>query len=578
MSLLTEQPQRMALERRLLVDLARSTTNFVMAGWTRTGPGQLCLNFRLEALGRVHVGQLVYPDLFPDVPAFIQPKIPGECWSTHQYGGTGVLCLEYGPDNWHPGVTGADLVRSANTLLWGERLSLVSSVVGPVPSRHAVSRGQERRGSSDRLLFTPALVAALRDPAGTPAVAINVAASTLNEQRVAVVTATGSPPVSLSDIAEALVTERAQWPGWAIEASAGNVPARPASIASIKQALGAAWPWQGELDDGLYFLVLHQDGVPTRAFMLSGGTTPLVREYVTMEAGDDAARLPASFNRLKDVMVAIVGLGSLGSKVAASLGRAGVRHFLLVDDDFLGAHNIVRSEMTWLDIGLPKVQAVERHLKRIAPGVQVGTRNIRVGGQENPMLAARLADDLTQANLILDCSCDGSAFLVLAALAKRRSIAMAWGEVFGGGAGALMARSVPGRDAGPLAIRVHLQGVFGTLAPVPEGRAKNYGMEQGGRVYVASDADVSALASALAQFSLDVLVADGNSAYPVAAYLLGFRKFWEFKAPFDTVPIDCSGAMRTAAEAAPLTAADEVELKELKRAMEADSDAADHGA
>lgn len=47
----------------------------------------------------------------------------------------------------------------------------------------------------------------------------------------------------------------------------------------------------------------------------------------------------------------------------------------------------------------------------------------------------------------------------------------------------------------------------------------------------------------MTQFSLDTLCKGEESTYPVAAYLIGFRKYWEFKAPVDTIPIDCSGSL-----------------------------------
>lgn len=37
-------------------------------------------------------------------------------------------------------------------------------------------------------------------------------------------------------------------------------------------------------------------------------------------------------------------------------------------------------------------------------------------------------------------------------------------------------------------------------------------------------------------------------AFPVAAYVLGYPKFWEFRGPFDTIPIDCVGAIRPESE------------------------------
>ena len=165
-------------------------------------------------------------------------------------------------------------------------------------------------------------------------------------------------------------------------------------------------------------------------------------------------------------------------------------------------------------------------------------------------------------------------FVTLAALCKRAKVALMWGELFGGGGGGLMARSRPGLDADPLSIRGHLLGVMAQMSPAPEGPANRYGVEVDGHVYVASDADVSALAASMTQFTLDALCADGESAYPVAAYLIGFRKFWEFKQPFDTIPIDCTGAFRPETTGEALTPEDTAQLGELVRALQASTNAA----
>jgi hypothetical protein len=47
----------------------------------------------------------------------------------------------------------------------------------------------------------------------------------------------------------------------------------------------------------------------------------------------EGQRIPSEFERLRDKKIGIVGLGSVGSKVAVSLARSGVRNFILIDDD-----------------------------------------------------------------------------------------------------------------------------------------------------------------------------------------------------------------------------------------------------
>lgn len=577
MGLLQEQPKRMARERRLLVEHARATPGFTMQGWGKTTAGELCLNFNLKLALGSFAGFLVYPDLFPDVPPYIRPQKSGESWSRHQYKGSGVLCLQYGPDNWHVGITGVDLVRSANQLLWGEILVALQPSLGPVPSRHTLTLGQDLRGSPRRFLVTPGLRHTLNEAQGGVPLKLNAVVTHLGGSAVAVPTAVGVPLAPIPDVPQAFSDERFAWSGWAVPVGSTDTVGPAMDINALKSALGPAWPWTAELGDQLHPLLLYDAQGGFRPFVLSGGSDPLFQEYRAMDfGGDGAQRLPEAFSKLSDVTVAIIGLGSLGSKIAVSLARTGVRRFLLIDDDVLAPHNLVRNELNWLDVGFSKVDAVARELKRVAIGVEVPTHDLRIAGQENPQLASMLGAKLAKCGLVVDATASPQAFVALAALAKRARIPMVWGEVFGGGGGVLMARSRPGLDADPLSIRAHIHGVMETMSPVRDGPAKDYGLEAEGRVYVASDADVMALAASMTQFALDIVCAIGESAYPVSAYLIGFRKYWEFQYPFDTIPIDCSGAPQPAAEPEQLTATEAADLAELSKAMEVSGSVADN--
>jgi len=119
--------------------------------------------------------------------------------------------------------------------------------------------------------------------------------------------------------------------------------------------------------------------------------------------------------------------------------------------------------------------------------------------------------------------------------------------------------------------------VLSELEPPPDGKVSAYGSEEAGRVYVASDADVSALAASMTQFTLDALCTGAESAYPVAAYLLGFRRFWIFRQPFDVFPIDCSVALQPELPAEPLSPQEQADLATLTRALEVRSGASSNG-
>ena len=578
MTLLREQAKRMTLERLLLEEEVNNTPDLSMQGWTASDAGELSVNFELKFLKGTFSGVLVYPTLFPDVPAFIQPQNSQECWSGHQYGGSGVLCLEYGPDNWHPGITGVELVRSARKLIWGEILHRVFPRFGPVESRHQTSARQLWADNNERLLVTKPLKEFLAGSGRDIAFQLQGVVNWLTNESVAVVVRAGDPLVTLGDAPDSIL----QGPGVTFSGFAVPVPSA-AALTDAKHAqelearLGSAWPWNEGLGENMCLLLAHDVEGQLCSFLLKGGSSRFFRRYYPMcVTGDEAQRLPAHFSNLSAVSVAIVGMGSLGSKIAVSLARAGVKNFVLVDDDVVLPHNLVRNQLNWLDVGFSKLNAGARALKQVAPDIVVSAWPIRIAEQGNPSINAVAAKALAACTLVIDATANSGAFVALAAITKRAGNAMVWGEVFGGGGGALMARSRPGIDADALSIRAHLHGVMKNMAPAPAGRPTAYGVEADGMVYVASDADVGSLAASMTQFSLDVLCA-APSEYPVAAYLIGFRKFWEFRCPFEVIPVDCPVASEAQAEQS-LSEEERLAIASIQKSIDEAISATSHGA
>src|ERR1700759_406163 len=106
---------RLTREREGVDKLAQSATWLVGAEWKlETG---LCLEAVIRAHGHDYEVRLTFPALYPDAPATVRPRNFKERLSTHQYGGAdGPLCLEWGPDNWHPNVTAVQMLESTYKL------------------------------------------------------------------------------------------------------------------------------------------------------------------------------------------------------------------------------------------------------------------------------------------------------------------------------------------------------------------------------------------------------------------------------------------------------------------------------
>lgn len=87
---------------------------------------------------------------------------------------------------------------------------------------------------------------------------------------------------------------------------------------------------------------------------------------------------PESWGQLKGILA--LGAGSISSSIITALARAQVQSernitpplrikLTVVDPDRVKQHNLNKSQYTKVDIGLPKVQALKKHVARIEPAI-----------------------------------------------------------------------------------------------------------------------------------------------------------------------------------------------------------------
>ncbi|WP_310604337.1 tRNA threonylcarbamoyladenosine dehydratase [Anaerosporobacter sp.] len=78
--------------------------------------------------------------------------------------------------------------------------------------------------------------------------------------------------------------------------------------------------------------------------------------------------------KLENAKVAIYGVGGVGTYVAEGLVRAGIGHFLLVDDDTICESNINRQLHATIDtIGKSKIETMKERMRTINPEVEIDT-------------------------------------------------------------------------------------------------------------------------------------------------------------------------------------------------------------
>lgn len=510
--------------------------------WTLTPDLMLKAEVVMRVGEREYPATLFYPHLFPDTPAYVRPWDPDQSWSSHQYG-DGTLCLEWGPDNWHPNVTGADLIRSAFKLIATERPS--AGPRGHVPSRHALTLGQEVRASDRRLVLTRqaadfvTTASAVSHGALSARKVFHSTTQVLFIERIEVAGGQslqlGDVPSGLADIHLHLFKEITGW--WFKVDQDPSTPANYDALVQWATSRGFDFPPPWDALTTGEKLVLLIGPAQTSVALLDLDTRTLQPCSLVVQPSDDAARLPAtSFAEKK---VGIVGLGSVGSKVAASLARSGVKKFFLVDDDVMLPGNVVRHDLDWGAVGAGKVDGMADQLSLLAPGITVEVRRVRVAGQENAMTAASVLKKLAACDLIIDATASPDVFVQLAAIAARRSKPLIWGELFAGGIGALVARARPSVEPPPLEARAQILGYLHTQREAPFRQARGYDGDPAVPL-TAFDAEVMQLAAIVARIALDTLLNREPSEFPFPAYLVGFKKYWIFDAPFDTQPIQLS--------------------------------------
>jgi molybdopterin/thiamine biosynthesis adenylyltransferase len=549
MRLLLEEPIRMRAETRGLDELAGASEWLTKLEWGFTESKDVCVDFDITVNGKAHEAVLIYPALFPQAPAYVRPRKPDEPWSAHQYPSTGTLCLEWGPDNWHPGVTGADLVVSTHKLLAYEKFG--PFIGAAAPSRHELTLGQRVRYESQRFLITQQLQAALEASPRTAPIPLAVGTLHRRPELVAVATQLGDEalptllgvPKEISDPAATSSWVRKGFVVWCDEW--GSLPKIVKGQAVLREFLKAkgCWPWPSD-EPQSGFLLLADEQRRLRSFAIAANTEgSTIFEYFPVDCTDKGeVRQPERNATLAQKKVAIVGLGSVGSKVAVSLARSGITRFLLIDDDILKPSNLTRNQLDWSSIGYDKVDAVQSAINLIHPAAEAACRTFRFAGQESSSYNTTVLEQIAGCDLVIDATASPKVFSSIAAICTRRKVAVVWGEVFAGGIGALMARCLPGFDADPLEIRRAIHAYLVSMPDAPFQHAQAYDTDVDDEVFVAGDAEVSALSASLTQFAIDALVGTEAPRFPNAAYLFGYQKAWIFEAPFDTHPIACPRA------------------------------------
>lgn len=471
----------------------------------------------LVAAGARYSLRMVYPQHYPNVPAWIMPADGETRLSEHQFGAGGSLCLEYGPDNWTPGVTGEDVLRSAFKLLSTENpqgsgdRQAVEAGHAMAPFQLGVEKYSAFIGETlmERLKAGPVLGLRATKWVGPGAYPLFLFDPGSNDLQ--------PPPAGQYSDFYDLPVFQSETPAPEQADNRTTLTGVFSSDAITRDAIAS--------EDRA--LLIFGVGKTPIAYQVFPDNSCLRRLWTPVSAQGGlrtgAPRARATYH------VAIVGAGSVGSKVAESLVRSGLRHFFLVDGDFFLPENLERNALDWRDVGSRKVAAVQARLQRIAPDAQIEIEERRLDWQGSSRVIASIAASIGNCDLVVDATGDTGAALLLGSIAAAASKPFVSAEVFEGGIGALISACLPGRTPPYSVARARFLDWCAEQGDgfQSSGRGGYGGVDDDGSPIVADDATVTIAAGHTARLIVDIV--DGMAPQrPRAWQLIGLRDQWVF--------------------------------------------------
>ena len=100
--------------------------------------------------------------------------------------------------------------------------------------------------------------------------------------------------------------------------------------------------------------------------------------------------------RFLNSVVAVCGLGGLGSNIAVSLTRAGIGKLILIDFDKVDPSNLNRQQYKMSQLGMYKVDALTENLREITPYVELEGHVMKLT-EDNAAEVLREADIVCEA-------------------------------------------------------------------------------------------------------------------------------------------------------------------------------------
>lgn len=508
-----------ALAEKKAVEALEQTADWLKSVAFKFVDGQLAVDFDMTVGTKLYETRLTFPNHYPDLPPWIRPRDGKSRWTRHQFGDGGSLCLQFRPDTWQPSFTSAAVIQSAFDLLSAE----LDEAAAPVLDGHFETYPERLRKRVSRLFISKGFLGRIR--AGT-------------SRDPSLLTWYVPGPFLSSFVGDADDKAAKEGPSddWHLGIQPGHLTIAPSGVpapsnspsnrVALYTSAGLAESEYPSPEDTFrkgIVLFPHQD--PPIAWLL-WKEDDIWDVEVVISQEDAGVRTGAD---RKQRTVAIVGCGSLGSKVAEALIRSGLCKLFLVDGDVFFPGNIERHVLTWTDVGSGKVEAVAQRLLAITQKADVETIPVNLNWQGSPRTLDFWVNKIASADLIVDATADPATTRMLASVARLHSKPFLTGSVYEGGIGCRISTVIPGRDSSfPLSLAAY-HNWLDEQPPAPrETIPVEYGgRDEAGQIIVADDAAVTLAAGFASRLALNIL--DGVPPARESSWILvGFQNKWIF--------------------------------------------------
>ena len=396
---------RLLCELALLEDYKKSHT--FLREYKIVDDDPLKIEFRLVVKHRSYLFVAIFSRYFPYLPIQIIAKT--EFFSSHSYK-NGAMCLKYGQDNWNKEITFVSLIENLYELLFTEN---------PLGKKHQESEsgdlftfGQQLRRMGKYCVLLPYGLDQFVSKEGYLECLIKngdfdsytFVVSDINNHHLYSLKAN-----KLKIKFHILPFKRSE-----------------KEIEEVKKSTNYS-----EKENTILFF---NDGYAELYLVEVDNPRPIIARYLTKEY-EIKKRIQIDDSTLQK-RITIVGLGSVGSRVAVDLARAGFKHFHLVDDDVLLPYNVIRHELTNFRVGEYKVNAIRDLISQeINNDADVEVSTLAMTGQESSTSTSRFIKNCSESSLIIDCTADDSILFMLSKMTSEKNIPVISGTVIPGGLG-----------------------------------------------------------------------------------------------------------------------------------------------